>query len=148
MLGDQDFRFYNTIRVLQPTLTALAYLALWRLDEFTVGSALLAHLPRGAAVVRCRDRAYPAPTRLGRPSAALMRSTLWYGARAHGANVGGVVNARLDLLIIPAFLAASSVGLYAVAIAATSVIPIIAGALSALVLPRAARQGAAGSRGP
>jgi O-antigen/teichoic acid export membrane protein len=127
-------------------VTVIAYLLLWVLDQFTVGSALLAtflvsQVFSALVAVRIFRR-----HGLARPSTSLMRSTLWYGARAHGANVGGVVNARLDLLIIPAFLAASSVGIYAVAIAATSVIPIIAGALSPLVLPAAARQGARGAR--
>ena len=144
LLGDQDFLSYNIVRVALPTLTVVAYLGLWLFDEFTVKSALLVTFlvslgVSGAVLVRILRR-----HRLARPSVNLMRSTLWYGVRAHGANVGGMVNARLDLLIIPAFLAASSVGIYAVAIAATSIIPVIAGALSALVLPAAARQGAQG----
>jgi O-antigen/teichoic acid export membrane protein len=146
LLGDHDFTFYNLVRFLQPAFTAVAYVALWLLDEFTVGTALLGTflvsvLLSAAVTVRILRR-HP----LARPSTALMRSTLWYGVRAHGANLGGMVNARLDLVIIPAFLAASSVGLYAVAIAATSVIPIVAGALSTLVLPAAARQGRRGVR--
>ena len=146
LLGDHDFTFYNVMRFLQPTFTAVAYLALWLLDEFTVGSALLFTFLVSAALSAVVTVRVLRRHRLARPSVHLMRSTLWYGTRAHGANLGGMVNARLDLVIIPAFLTASSVGLYAVAIAATSVIPIIAGALSALVLPAAARQGARGVR--
>jgi O-antigen/teichoic acid export membrane protein len=146
LLGDHDFFFYNVVRFLQPTLTAAAYVVLWLIGEFTVGSALLftflvSAALSGVVLVRVLRR-----HGLARPSTALMRSSLWYGVRAHGANVGGLVNARLDLVIIPAFLTAAAVGLYAIAIAAASVIPIIAGALSALVLPAAARQGKRGVR--
>jgi O-antigen/teichoic acid export membrane protein len=141
VLGDQDFTFYNLVRLAQPALVAAAYLSLWQLDELSVSSALLAtFLVTLALGVRVTVRVLRRHG-LARPSFTLMRSTLWYGARAHGANVGAFINARLDLLIIPAFLSASGVGLYAVAIAAVSPIPIIAGALSALVLPAAARKG-------
>jgi O-antigen/teichoic acid export membrane protein len=144
LLGDHDFFVYNLIRVAQPALALFAFLFLWWIDAFTVGSALLTTFLVSLALMTVVALRVLSRHGLARPSLSLMRSTLWYGVRAHGANVGGVVNARLDVLIIPAFIAASGVGLYAVAIAATSVIPIIAGALSPLVLPAAARQGARG----
>ena len=146
LLGDQDFRSYNVVRVALPgpdggCLPGAVAGSTSSPSKSALLVTFLVSISVSGRGVRCAssgDTALPVRAR------DLMRSTLWYGIRAHGANVGGMVNARLDLLIIPAFLAASSVGIYAVAIAATSVIPVIAGALSALVLPAAARQGAQG----
>ena len=41
--------------------------------------------------------------------------TLWYGVRGQGVSSRANVNARLDLVMLPAFVAATSVGLYSVA---------------------------------
>ena len=49
------------------------------------------------------------------------------------------MNSRLDLMIIPAFLAASSVGLYSVATNISWVVVSISAAIAAIVLPAAAR---------
>ena len=51
-----------------------------------------------------------------------------------------MVNARLDLLIIPAFLGATSIGLYSVATNTTSVIATLTGTIALFVLPVAARR--------
>jgi O-antigen/teichoic acid export membrane protein len=146
LLGDHDFLFYNAMRIALPLATAIGYLVLWQADALSVGTALLINVVVGAvvdAVIAIRVlRRHP----LRRPSLALARSSLWYGVRAHGTTVGGVMNARLDLFIIPAFLAASGVGLYAVASSVASTVVTLSAALSSIVLPAAARQGSAGAR--
>jgi len=81
---------------------------------------------------------------LGRPSRELVRTTLWYGLRAQGTTFGGAVNTRLDVMIVPAFLAASSVGLYSVATNVSWLIVSLSSALALIVLPAAARAGARG----
>jgi O-antigen/teichoic acid export membrane protein len=146
LLGDHDFLFYNLIRFGQPALTALAYLALWRLKLLRLETALLALMvPSLMGLAIAWSRAVRRHG-LARPSRALARTTLWYGIRAHGTNVSGVLNMRLDLLVVPAFLAASSVGVYTVATTVSGVVMTLAASMSLLVLPMAARQGAAGIR--
>src|SRR2546430_9225784 len=39
---------------------------------------------------------------IARPDAALARRTAWYGIKAHSTNVSFLLNARLDLLLLPA----------------------------------------------
>jgi O-antigen/teichoic acid export membrane protein len=79
------------------------------------------------------------PGRVSRPDWTAVRASFWYGIRAHGTNLGGMTTSRLDMVIIPAFLAASSVGLYSVATNISWVIVSTTGALAAIVLPAAAR---------
>jgi O-antigen/teichoic acid export membrane protein len=142
LLGDHDFTFYNIMRVAQPGLTAAGYLTLWALQALSVRSALavtalMNTLPVAFAVTRVVRR-----HGIGRPDLALARSTLWYGLRVHGNTVSSLANARLDLMIMPAFLGASQVGLYSVATNVSWIVVVLAGALSVIVLPAAARPGA------
>ena len=65
---------------------------------------------------------------------------MWYGLRAHAGSVGSIVNARLDLLIIPAFLSAASIGLYSVATNVSSILPVLTGTVALMLLPVAARR--------
>ena len=145
LLGDQDFTFFNVFRVVQPGATAVLYLAMWLLHAFTLPGALLATLitsALGTVVIALR-----AVGRHGvsRPSLALARSTLWYGFRAHGNLLASVANLRLDLFIIPAFLTASAVGLYAVATSVSWAVVTVSSNLATVVLAAAARQGVEGS---
>jgi O-antigen/teichoic acid export membrane protein len=68
------------------------------------------------------------------------RETLSFGLKAHMGSVAGLVNARLDLLIVPAFLGAASVGLYSVATNVTSIIITLTATIATIVMPVAARR--------
>lgn len=145
VLGDEDFLFFNLMRLSQPAGVTLAYAGLWRSGSFTLESALATVAVSCVAVnvigaVRVLAR-YP----LAAPSPALARRTLWYGIKAHGTKISDLVTLRVDLAFIPAFLAASSVGLYAVAVAVAGVVGSMAESLSFLVLPIAARRGERGT---
>jgi O-antigen/teichoic acid export membrane protein len=131
LLGARRFLLYNLFGLLQPAAVALAYVMLWRLDLLTTTAALVANVAVSLTVgglltvVTLRGR-------VTRPAWTRAWPNVWYGARVHGTNLGGMMNARLDLLIIPAFLTASSVGLYSVATNISWVVVTI-------VLPEAAR---------
>jgi O-antigen/teichoic acid export membrane protein len=140
LLGSQDVLFYNLTRVGYSAGVAATYLVLVALGEFSVDIALIASACVSGAVAAATLARVIRRIGLGRPSPELGRSTLWYGARAHGTTVGGIVNQRLDLFIIPAFLSASSIGLYSVATNVSWIVVTIAGAISVIVLPAAARR--------
>jgi O-antigen/teichoic acid export membrane protein len=148
LLGDQDFAFWNMMRLAHPALLALAYVVLWQVDTFFVSAAAVSYLVvtalvAGVALLRPLRR-----HRLARPSLGLGRKTLWYGVRGQAADALTVMNIRLDLFIMPAFLGASSVGLYSIATNVSYIIVWLSGPISVLVLPIAARAGAgAGEQG-
>ncbi len=140
LLGDQRFLAYNSVRLLTPALSAVGYVTLLLTHELSVQLALV--VVAGAttisgivAAVLCLKR-----HGLARPERALTRVTVWYGMRAHSGSLAGFVNARLDLLIIPAFLAAASVGLYSVATNVSSIIGTLTDTIALVVLPIAARE--------
>ena len=140
VLGDEDFFFFNVMRVLQPLGIAVAYVVLWLAGSFSVQTAVLVTFL--AAVVDLCVTATRVFRRHGirRPSYPLARTTLWYGFRAHGSTTAGLVTTRLDITIMPAFLAATSVGLYAVATSISWIVVTISSTLAAFVLPVAARR--------
>lgn len=73
------------------------------------------------------------------PSRNTMRACFLFGLRAHGATVGDVVNGRLDLLLIPAYLSAAAIGIYSVATNVASLIITFASVVITIVLPLASR---------
>ncbi len=140
LLADEDFNFYNLTRFVSPAVAAVSYGLLLMVDSFTVELALVANvvanvLTVGLMLVRTFRR-YP----WIRPQIQLLRRTMWYGVKAHAGSVGSIVNARLDLLIIPAFLSAASVGLYSVATNVSSILPVLTGNIAFMLLPVAARR--------
>jgi O-antigen/teichoic acid export membrane protein len=138
MLGTQRYLFYNAIGFLQPAATAALYVVLWQAGALSTGTALVvtvgASLAFGVLLTLQTLRG-----RIGHPDWSNGWQSVWYGIRAHGTNIGGMMNSRLDLIIIPAFLAASSVGLYSVATNVSWIVVSISAAIAAIVLPAAAR---------
>jgi O-antigen/teichoic acid export membrane protein len=74
-----------------------------------------------------------------RPSRELARSTGAYALRAQFGDLGSSVNARLDMLLIPALLTAASVGFYSVATNVSWIVFSAVSAASVVVLPTTAR---------
>lgn len=145
ILGDHRFLVWNWLRLAHPGGVGVLYVVLWRLDALTVPSALLANA--AMLVIVMVGAGLWALRRFGRPrvEARLARTTFWYGLRVHGSKVADTVNARLDLAIIPAFVGATSVGLYSVATNLAAIIGTLAASVVSLVLPAAARRA---ERGP
>lgn len=146
LLGDHDYRFYNLVRVVQPLAVALVYGVLWVAGVLTVTTAVATTAVVTALCVGALAARGIARHGLARPSVSIGRRTLWYGARAHTSFAAGLVNQRLDVLIIPAFLGAASVGLYSVATSVAEIVVTVSGSLAAIVLPTAVARGAEGPR--
>jgi O-antigen/teichoic acid export membrane protein len=140
ILADEDFNYYNLTRFIAPAITATAYAVLWSMGEFSVVRALIANfvaMSVTVALLAWRSlRRHP----LVMPDIPLLKKTMWYGLRAHAGSVGSIVNARLDLLIIPAFLPAASIGLYSVSTNVSSILPVLTGTVALMLLPVAARR--------
>lgn len=137
LVAKRDFGAVNTLKIIQAGLLAVAYLALWVAGEFTIQAVLVSLLATSLVylvllIIRSRKH-----MRLSRPSRAVGISGLWYGLRAHGNNVGGQLTARLDLAIMPAILAASSVGIYSVAANLSTIVISVAGSMAMIALPLA-----------
>ena len=139
LLGARDYLFANVVRFAQPALFAVTVLVLWRVGELTLERALASSAVTAFAV-QCVAMARVARNTggFGRPDLGLGLETLWYGFRGHGALLANAMNQRLDLLIMPAFIAAAGLGLYSVAANVSLIVSTLANSLAAVVLPAAA----------
>lgn len=147
LLGARDYRFANVVRFAQPALFALVQLVLWRTGDLTVGTSL-ASAAATTFAVQCvaTARALRLSGGLGPFDLRLGLETLWYGVRGHGALLANALNQRLDLLIMPAFIAATGIGLYSIAANVSLIVSTLANSLATIVLPAAAHDRARGPR--
>ena len=139
LLGAHDFLFYNALRLAQPALAAASFVVLWWLDALTVVSSLIAATAGTALVLAVGMVRAVRKVGVGAPDLRLGLHTLWYGVRGQGVTLAANVNARLDLVMLPAFVAAAGVGLYSVATNVSLSVYQFASTFAALVLPAAAR---------
>ncbi len=140
LLGAHDFTFYNALRFAQPALMAASFLVLWRLGALHVTSALIAPTAATGLILAVGMARSVRAIGIGRVDVRLGLHTLWYGIRGQGSVVATHVNARLDVAMLPAFVAASSVGLYSVATNVSLIVYQLSNTLASLVLPAAARE--------
>ena len=139
LLGAHDFVIYNVLRFALPAMTAVSSVTLWALDELTVESALIAAtVCAGLALAVGMGRAV-ARLGVGPLAPRLGLTTLWYGIRGQGATVATHVSTRLDIAILPAFVAPASIGLYSVATNVSLIVHQLSNTFAGLVIPAAAR---------
>jgi O-antigen/teichoic acid export membrane protein len=139
LLGAHDFTVYNVLRFAQPSLMAASLVVLWSLDALTLEAALIAPTVGTGIILAIGMARAVRLVGVGRPDARLARTTLWYGIRGQGVTVAANVNARLDIAMLPAFVAAASVGLYSVAANVSLIVYQLSNTFAGLVLPAAAR---------
>jgi O-antigen/teichoic acid export membrane protein len=139
LLGLHDFVAVNLLRIVQPVTAAVASLVLWRADLLTVEAALIVWIVTTLASVLAGTARILGRVGISGPDLDLARRTVPFGLRAHGDSLGGTVNMRLDLVILPAFVAATSLGLYSVAANVSLILMQFANALAVFVLPSTAR---------
>jgi O-antigen/teichoic acid export membrane protein len=151
LLGAHDFVYFNALRFAQPAMMAVSFVVLWRLGKLTVTSALIAPTVATGIVLAVGIRRSVKRVGVGAPDLRLGLKTLWYGIRGHGLLIAANVNARLDVAILPAYVGASSVGIYSVATNVSLIIYQLSNTFSALLLaavardPKRARQKVLGS---
>ncbi len=144
VLGGQDFLYFNVMSFVQPAGVAALYPLLWLSGHFTVASAVVAQAAMAVVMLAAATTHVVRRHGLAWPNVDIWRRTFWYALRAHGEVVSGTISQRLDLLIIPAFLTASSVGFYAIATNVSWIVVSVSGALSTILMPAAAHRGESG----
>jgi O-antigen/teichoic acid export membrane protein len=147
LLGSHDYQTYNLVKLLQWVVLTGVVVILYTTGTLTVESALVATLvslatPVGIAIWRVVSHLGG----YGPPSWQDAKASFLYGVKAHGSNFGAILNARLDLLIMPAFLGATSVGLYTVGTNVSWLIVVIAGAIAPIILPATTARGVEGPK--
>jgi O-antigen/teichoic acid export membrane protein len=144
--GLRRYTAFQALRVLVIALSALGLIALAGVGALTVRTAVLVYLGANlvtAIAALCALR--PWNLRL-EVDGDLVRALLSFGVRSHGGNVAGMLNERLDQLVMSVFLSPASLGLYVVAVTMTSVTGLLGVSAAAVALPSVASTASAGER--
>jgi O-antigen/teichoic acid export membrane protein len=138
-LQARNLRWWNSVRVIQPVLSLVFLVGLWRLRLLTLTSALivlaLTMLVQLAwAYYRCRS----ADLVPGRAQARLVRPLAGYGMSQIVALTPAAINAQLDQLVLSQAVPPAALGRYAIAVSCSTLpIPLVA-AIGNVAFPRLA----------
>jgi O-antigen/teichoic acid export membrane protein len=137
-LALQHNRRYFVYRLALPGMTAAIVLPLWLSGHLTAGWMVAAYVVGtllAAAVV-----AAGLPWRTTRISRSALSEDLRFGLKTWYASTLGVVNLRLDLLLMSVFVSATQVGLYGLANNLMIPLTVVPGAAALILLPKVASQ--------
>ncbi len=134
--GRLHMRAFNLLRLSVSVLYLVGLLVVWRLGMLTSRSAALCLLVAASATALV---AWFMVARAGwfglRPDFSLMRAMFRYGVKVHFGNMSGVLNARLDQMLISIFLAPAQLGIYAVATTLAGLLQIVSSAFEMVAFP-------------
>jgi O-antigen/teichoic acid export membrane protein len=137
-LATDHYEAYVSPPLLQSTTTlviALPAAALFDLEGAVVGLAV-ATISVALATTAWTGRLLPPMSEAA--NAGQLRRAAWFGIKGYLANALQLLNYRLDLFILAAVASTVDVGTYAVAVAVTSLVWLVPGALSDVLFPRVA----------
>lgn len=132
-IGANYFVGQTLLMVAEPVFYAAVALVLWLVDAYSVRNVLLAQAGSFAVVAVLGGAVLLFLGGLRKPSREEVRSVFGYGLRGHLGTLGMLGNTRLDLLLLPAVVAASQIGLYAVAVSVGSMMVLLFGQLGRVV---------------
>ena len=143
LLGLGRFGLVTCLRVANPLLLLVAYGATDLITgHLTTGVALIISGGVNAGLVAGIWIGIFLHDRPGAADRAYTREMLTFGFKGQFASLGHVINARLDLFLVPAILSSQDVGFYSVATSVTMVILAGSTALTDFIVPLVRRQGA------
>jgi O-antigen/teichoic acid export membrane protein len=138
-LQARNLRWWNEVRVSQPTLSLALLIVLWRLRLLTLTAALIVLAVTMLfqlvwAYCRCRS-AHLVP---GHAQARLVRPLAWYGIAQIAALTPASLNANLDQLVLSQAVPPAALGRYGIAVTCSLLpIPLVA-AIGNVAFPRLA----------
>jgi O-antigen/teichoic acid export membrane protein len=145
LMGEHRYHLMVALRSVPPLLLAAFFSLLWLTDTFSVPSALVATVCAALPVLLVSAFLVLRRHRLGPRKRGVFRSALSFGLRSHLTGLTGIINARLDLFLLPLIFTTASIGHYALATSLAAAAAQLPSALHPLVMPMAARD-RAGSR--
>jgi stage V sporulation protein B len=137
-LATDRYELWMAMPALQAVLTLLLSVGgaiLFQRDGAIAGTTLATFLVALTATVWARRRLSPSSSH----ESGSLRRAVSFGIKGYLANALQLLNYRLDIFILSAFVSAASVGRYSLAVAVTSLMWVLPRALSDVLFPRVAR---------
>lgn len=134
LMARHRFLFLGVVRILQPATYVLALLVLLGVDRFSPVAVLSAQAGSYALALTV---ALIGLVREGvrRPHHGLARQALGYGLRMQGVTLSAL---RLDLVMLAAFVSATQIGYYSIAVNVSSMVVALFGSVSMVIFPMTA----------
>lgn len=143
LLGLNRFGLVTCLRVGNPLLLLIGYGGTVVIfGHLTTGVALIISAAVNTAMVAGIWLGIFLRWRPGNASKTYTRQMLSFGLKGQFASLGHVINARLDLFLVPAILTSQDVGYYSVATSVSVVVLASSTALSDFIVPLVRRPGA------
>ena len=149
LLGRKAFAQRNFVEVTTTAVLVVALVGLLWGARGGIRAAVIARIVAfGVAIVIAGWALYRtgAAVRWTRLDPRLLRKTIGYGLRSQIGNVLQTFNLRIDMLFAGAFLGATDVGVYSVAVAAAEVLWFLPTAVGSVLFPTLAQRRTDGSR--
>jgi O-antigen/teichoic acid export membrane protein len=132
---------YNLLRNLRPIGYLIGAVLLHTFDQLSILNIVILQIILNLLVlvgtlVLLRRRRIPLGRRFSRGTAKML---LLYGLKIHVGRMSGVMNERLDQLLLAAFLPPLQLGLYVTAVSTTVFFMPLAQAISTVLIPRVAQ---------
>jgi O-antigen/teichoic acid export membrane protein len=138
-LQARDISQWNVARIIQPSVSLIAILVLWRLRLLTLDSALVV---LAATILAQSLWGYRSSRRaglmLGHARANLVRPLAYYGVAQTAALIPAFVNQQLDQLVLSQTVPPADLGRYAIAVSFTMLPLSAVSAIGYVALPRLA----------
>jgi O-antigen/teichoic acid export membrane protein len=135
----QCFRAFNTVVLVQPTLSFFAISYLWLYDNINIIEVLLSVFISYAlavvislVVLKSRTPLFGCSTDRMR----YLRCAMVYGGKSHLGNILSFLNYRLDLFLVNLFLGPAQAGVYTVAVRIAEQLWMISQAVSTVIFPK------------
>lgn len=132
----------NWLRTVIPVGYLLGTVSLMALGRLTVMNIVSLHLGLNTIALLCtfatlaRSGIYPG----FQTDAALAKQMLSYGTRVHVGQISGLANISLDQVLIAAWLPATYLGLYVIAVSSAGLSQLFSGAVQTVTMPGIARK--------
>jgi len=131
LMARHRFRFLGVVRITQPATYVLTLLTLLGLDRFTPVTVLSAQVASYGVALTVAVIGLVAEG-ITRGDRRLARASLGYGFRMQGISLSAL---RLDSLVLPAFVSASQIGYYSIAVNVSSMVVSLFGSVAMVIFP-------------
>lgn len=137
--GLHRFASFQLVRLASPCGVLVGLGALALAGRLTVGGATVVYLGINGAITVVLAAAVGRRIEGWGVEWPLARRIAVFGLKSHTNTVSSLLNERLDQLMISAFLSSTALGIYATAVAVTSVSSLVGSSVAAIALPVVAR---------
>ena len=131
LMARHRFRFLGVVRITQPATYVLMLLVLLGLDRFTPVTVLSVQVTSYAIALTVAVVGLVAEG-ITRPDPRLARNALGFGLRMQGISLTSL---RLDSIVLPAFVTATQIGYYSIAVNVSSMIVSLFGSVAMVIFP-------------